>query len=93
MDGPDTIDNGICLCSLHHKLFDKGVLGVTEDWQIAVSDDFVSRSAGAQTHVLSLAGQPATPPQSLYSPPELEYINWHHHRVFRQPARTVAAAK
>jgi predicted restriction endonuclease len=22
------IDNGLCLCSLHHKLFDKGVLGV-----------------------------------------------------------------
>ncbi|MFC5954746.1 phosphorothioated DNA-binding restriction endonuclease [Streptomyces pratens] len=27
-DGPDHVDNGLCLCSLHHKLFDKGVLGV-----------------------------------------------------------------
>ncbi|MBB1246141.1 HNH endonuclease [Streptomyces durbertensis] len=26
--GPDDVDNGLCLCSLHHKLFDKGVLGV-----------------------------------------------------------------
>ncbi|MFI1092037.1 phosphorothioated DNA-binding restriction endonuclease [Streptomyces sp. NPDC020917] len=28
--GPDEVDNGLCLCSLHHKLFDKGVLGLGE---------------------------------------------------------------
>ncbi|QHY96599.1 hypothetical protein SSPS47_15940 [Streptomyces sp. S4.7] len=22
-DGPDEIDNGLCLCALHHKLFDQ----------------------------------------------------------------------
>jgi putative restriction endonuclease len=27
-DGPDDVENGLCLCSLHHKLFDKGVLGI-----------------------------------------------------------------
>ncbi|WP_237283410.1 phosphorothioated DNA-binding restriction endonuclease [Streptomyces alfalfae] len=29
-DGPDVVENGLCLCSLHHKLFDKGVLGLGE---------------------------------------------------------------
>lgn len=89
MDGPDTVDNGVCLCSLHHKLFDKGVLGVTEDWRIAVSGDFVGRSASAQAHVLSLVDRPASLPQALYSPPKPEYITWHQHQVFRRPARRV----
>jgi putative restriction endonuclease len=87
MDGPDTVDNGVCLCSLHHKLFDMGVLGVTEDWRISVSGNFIGRSAAARTHVLSLADQPATPPQALYSHPKPEYITWHKHQVFKHPAR------
>ena len=92
LDGPDTIDNGVCLCSLHHKLFDKGVLGVTEDWRITVSGNFVGRSAAARIHVLSLAGQPANAPQALYSSPKHEYISWHRHEVFKHPARMAATA-
>lgn len=91
MDGPDTVDNGVCLCSLHHKLFDKGVLGVTEDWHITVSGDFVARSPGARTQVLSLSDRPATPPQPLYATPKSEYITWHPRQVFRHPARAAAA--
>lgn len=90
LDGPDTVDNGVCLCSLHHKLFDKGVLGVTESWEIAVSSNFVGRSASAHTHVLSLTGQPASPPQALYSSPKSEYITWHQREVFKHPARRPA---
>ena len=90
MDGPDTVDNGVCLCSLHHKLFDLGVLGVTEDWRISVSGNFIGRSPSARTHVLSLAGQPAIPPQALYSHPKPEYITWHQDEVFKYPARRAA---
>ncbi len=43
-DGPDEVDNGLCLCSLHHKLFDRGVLGLGEDRRILVSQRFVGRS-------------------------------------------------
>ena len=87
MDGPDTVENGVCLCSLHHKLFDMGALGVTEDWRIAVSGNFVGRSVTARAYVFSLVGQPATPPQALYSTPKPEYITWHQHQVFKHPAR------
>jgi putative restriction endonuclease len=93
MNGPDTVDNGVCLCSLHHKLFDMGVLGVTENWRIAVSGNFVGRSATARAQVLSLSGKQATPPQALYSAPKAEYITWHQQQVFKQPARAVSAAR
>ena len=87
LKGPDSVENGVCLCSLHHKLFDKGVLGVTEDWRITVSSNFVGRSNAARTHVLSLSGQPANPPQALYSSPKAEYIARHQQEVFKHPAR------
>jgi putative restriction endonuclease len=37
LDGPDTIDNGLCLCSFHHKLLDRGVPGITDDHAVSVS--------------------------------------------------------
>jgi putative restriction endonuclease len=92
MDGPETVDNGVCLCSLHHKLFDQGALGVTEDWRIVVSGNFIGRSPAARTHVLSLAGRTANAPQALYSTPKAEYIAWHHHEVFKRPARKAVPA-
>lgn len=85
--GPDAVDNGVCLCSLHHKLFDLGVLGVTEDWRIAVSGNFVGRSATSRDQVLALAGRSAARPQAIYAPPKPEYIGWHQRQVFKQPAR------
>ncbi|GAA3773075.1 hypothetical protein GCM10022403_005280 [Streptomyces coacervatus] len=50
-DGPDDVDNGLCLCSLHHKLFDKGVLGIGDGHRILVSQHFVGRSRVAREHV------------------------------------------
>ncbi|GAA1332524.1 hypothetical protein GCM10009660_07110 [Catellatospora bangladeshensis] len=43
-DGPDTPDNGLALCSLHHKLFDHGALGLAQDLRITVSAKFTSRT-------------------------------------------------
>jgi len=35
-DGPDDLANAVALCSLHHALFDCGVLGLRPDLQITV---------------------------------------------------------
>lgn len=61
--GPDDIDNGLCLCSLHHKLFDKGVLGIGDGHRILVSQRFIGRSKTAREHVTALAGRPLIGPQ------------------------------
>jgi len=31
--------NGICLCSLHDKAFDRGLIGINEDYKIVISND------------------------------------------------------
>ncbi|SEK31201.1 putative restriction endonuclease [Nonomuraea pusilla] len=86
-DGPDDVANGLCLCAIHHKLFDKGVLGLTAEHTIAVSARFVGRSQSSLDMVLSLAGQPTRNPQPGMDPVEAEHIGWHSRQVFRTPAR------
>ena len=37
LGGPDDLDNGLALCSLHHKLFDRGALGLDANYHVQVS--------------------------------------------------------
>ncbi|WP_406112838.1 phosphorothioated DNA-binding restriction endonuclease [Kitasatospora purpeofusca] len=94
-DGPDDVDNGLCLCSLHHKLFDKGVLGLGEGHRILVSQRFVGRSEASKQHVLALAGRPVIGPQSGLPPVAGRHREWHARQVFhgapRKPAGRVEA--
>ncbi len=46
--GPNEVDNRLSLCSIHHKLFDKGVLGIAADHKVAVSEHFIGRSPAAE---------------------------------------------
>ncbi|GAA3314566.1 phosphorothioated DNA-binding restriction endonuclease [Nonomuraea dietziae] len=86
-DGPDDLGNGLCLCAIHHKLFDKGVLGLSHERTVTVSARFVGRSAAARELVLSLAGRPAQDPQAGLDAVEPRHIAWHGRQVFRTPAR------
>jgi putative restriction endonuclease len=52
--GPNEVANGLCLCSIHHKLFDKGVLGITDQHRVTVSVHFVGRSEASELLVVSL---------------------------------------
>jgi putative restriction endonuclease len=67
-DGPDDVDNGLSLCSLHHKLFDKGAFGIGDGNRILVSQHFVGRSPTARDHVTALAGRPLIGPQPAPGP-------------------------
>jgi len=86
-NGPDDVSNGIALCSLHHKLFDRGALGLTAGHRVAVSTHFLGRSAAAEDLVLSLVDRPLLPPQPGQSLPAARHVAWHVAQVFRAPAR------
>jgi putative restriction endonuclease len=87
-EGPDELANGLCLCAIHHKLLDKGVLGLTTDRTISVSARFVGRSAAANDMVLSLAGRAVREPQSGMDSIETAHIDWHSRQIFHLPGRT-----
>ncbi|MFH8991288.1 phosphorothioated DNA-binding restriction endonuclease [Streptomyces sp. NPDC017940] len=82
-DGPDDVDNGLCLCSLHHKLFDRGVLGIGDEHRVLVSRSFAGRSAAAHEHVTALAGRPLLGPRPGSRPVAAPHRAWHTRQVFR----------
>jgi putative restriction endonuclease len=86
--GPDDPDNGLALCSLHHKLFDRGALGLSlgDDLRIAVSASFTSRTNTGQA-VYDLHQRPLNPRPGTTSPAEA-HIVWHTREVFKGPALT-----
>ena len=86
-DGPDSVDNALCLCSIHHKLLDRGVLGIDEDQTVAVSTRFVGRGHAAEVMVLSLLGRSLYGPQRGQPGPALSHVDWHRSQVFVSPPR------
>nr|WSW67966.1 HNH endonuclease [Streptomyces sp. NBC_00995] len=90
-DGPDDVENGLCLCSLHHKLFDKGVLGLGEGHRILVSQSFVGHSTAAREHVIALAGRPLIGPQPGVRRIAAAHRSWHTSQVFHGIPRTATA--
>ena len=92
-DGPDDVDNGLCLCSLHHKLFDKGVLGIGDGHRILVSQRFVGHSPAAREHVTALAGRPLLGPQPGASTIAVAHRDWHTDQVFHGSPRPTPEAR
>ncbi|MGW3243578.1 phosphorothioated DNA-binding restriction endonuclease [Streptomyces sp. NPDC001070] len=90
-EGPDEVDNGLCLCSLHHKLFDKGVLGVGDGHRVLVSQRFVGHSAAAREQVIALAGRPLVGPQPGTRPVAADHRLWHTGQVFHGAPRPAPA--
>lgn len=82
LGGPDTVENGISLCVLHHKLFDRGALHVTADYRIRVSE-YVHGLGPPVERLLELDGEKAEPPQDPSYRADDEYIEWHEEEVFR----------
>jgi putative restriction endonuclease len=85
--GPDVVENALCLCSLHHKLLDTGVLGLTDDHRLQVSMYFVARSEAGQRMVLDLGGRNLLDPQRGQPKVLTAHIGWHTTQVFKSPAR------
>jgi putative restriction endonuclease len=84
LGGPDSDDNGMALCSLHHKLFDRGAVGLDHDYRIHVSDLFSARTEAAKRHY-ELHDKPLNPRRGTKLP-AAEYVTWHTTQVFKGEA-------
>lgn len=80
LDGPDTLDNGLALCLLHHKLFDRGILGLDDELSVVVSRRFSARTPNGRA-VYDLHGHPLTAPPGTPLP-ALPHVRWHQCQVF-----------
>lgn len=83
--GPDTEENGIALCALHHKLFDRGVFTLSEERRMLVSQD-AHGTHGFEEWLMEFNGKPVREPIQAYYYPKQSYLNWHVKEVFRGPS-------
>ena len=92
--GPDHITNGLALCAFHHRLFDRGALGLNPDHRILVSRQMtLTRKGKGLIHVMRLAGAQMHKPRSGYDPPAPDYIDWHYRNLFVKPPRRPSLAR
>ena len=83
--GPDTVENGLCVCAPHHKLLDKGAIGISGEHTVVVSARFVGVGQSAEQFVLSLAGPELAEPLAGLPAVADDHITWHTDQVFRAP--------
>ena len=81
-EGPDTEDNGLALCSLHHKLFDRGAFALSDQLEIMVSDE-AHGSVGFDEWLMKFHGEKINFPQRQSYYPHESFIDWHIREVFQ----------
>lgn len=81
IDGPDDLDNGLALCATHHKLFDRGVIGLADPETVRVSEQF-SASTESGKSVYDLHGLRLKPRPGTLLPAD-RHVSWHADNVFK----------
>lgn len=80
--GPDVEVNGLALCSLHHKLFDRGAFTLSNELEILVSDEAYG-SVGFQEWLMRFHGEKLNFPQRQTYYPSDNFTRWHVREVFQ----------
>ncbi len=82
--GPAVVANGLALCALHHRLFDKGAFTVLPDLEVKVADGI--QGAGVD-EALGRYDQRSlrAPPRVRLERPSAEFLSWHGREVFKSP--------
>jgi putative restriction endonuclease len=89
-NGPDVVQNGIALCSMHHKVFDLGVFTIRPGTYEMVFSQALNGNDEARGRLLAYHGASLVMPQSTQDKPSDEYLDWHEKQVFKKPARELS---
>lgn len=84
--GPDSEENGIALCALHHKLFDRGVFTITDQREMMVAEH-AHGTHGFEEWLMRYHGQKIRMPIHPLYLPRASFLHWHSREVFKGPAR------
>lgn len=79
--GPDIESNGLLLCTMHHKSFDRGAYTITDRMEIMVSDQ-AHGTFGFNEWLMDYHGKKVRLPQRQQYYPEPSFTEWHVKEVF-----------
>lgn len=80
-DGPDSINNGIALSGTAHWMFDRGLIGLSDDLEILVSRQV--NDPDAVRAFINGSGR-AFPPGRASERPHPRFLRWHREHCFKQ---------
>ncbi|WCL80040.1 HNH endonuclease [Saprospira sp. CCB-QB6] len=83
--GPDRAENGLALCSMHHKLFDLGAFRIDDSLRLQVSHKV--HGEGLDYYLLRHQAQQIRLPHLKKYRPKEDYLNWHLEEVFQGYSR------
>lgn len=82
--------NGLCLSAIHDRAFDKGLMTLTDDLKIVVSEDLKRRDdVFVREVLLPLHGRLIESPERFA--PQAEFVTWHRNKIFLDNQVGVAA--
>jgi len=80
-NGPDTVRNGLALSGTVHWMFDRGLIGLSDDLDILVSRQ-VNDRAGVEA-MINRTGRALAPVRAM-DRPHPHFLAWHRSQVFKQ---------
>jgi putative restriction endonuclease len=85
--GPDTTDNGLACCSIHHYAFDRGAITISDQLKILVSSR-LHGSGRLEDLFVKLHNSRLPDPTVNTALPKREFLAWHRAEVFRGVPRS-----
>ena len=78
--GPDILSNGIALSGTAHWMFDRGLIGLSDDLEI-----LVSRQANDRDSIQGLINKTgkAISPAGIHERPHPQFLRWHRENTFK----------
>ena len=76
--------NGICLNNFHDKAFDKGLITITSDFKVKLSETILKKKkeTNIQKYFIEYENQPIILPERFI--PSIEFLEYHHKNIFIQ---------
>lgn len=76
--------NGICLNNIHDKAFDKGLITITSDFKVKLSDAILKKQkeSNIQKYFLEYDNQPIILPDRFI--PSIEFLEYHQQNIFNK---------
>ena len=87
--GPDDVRNGLALCALHHRLFDRGVFTLSLDRKVIVAK--VATGSGFDSSLGQFDSKPIILPAIADELPDPTFLKWHSCEVFNSSVHTVSS--
>lgn len=78
----DIIQNGICLTPTLHRAFDRGLIGISDDYKVIISETFIEDKNSSYS-LSQFNRKPLLLPERKEFAPSIDFLTWHRNNTFQ----------